>query len=413
MNKKYIFPIVMFVFLASSLTGQTYTSFEDEKNAILGETRLRLGPFRFFPRLLIQGLGYDDNVFRYDVDPVSDFTFVSSLELRTYLLFRDSLILSFTINPEYVYYYEFSYLRGWHREYLASIKWRLLHRFVLSGNYINSTRRQRPTSEFDERVNVTTQGYSGSVFYEMANNVSFGLSAQRDNLKYKSVPESDSITDYARRLNRDETIFSFDFYYPIFEQSQFFIMSEYTEYNFQFPEAQVQDSVSYEISSGIQFPLLGNMRGTLSLGYKKLIPNEQGISGYSGIVGNTSLDYRVSRFGFRILYARDIPFSFYTRDNLYFIDDRIGGGLSFYLSSSIRLDYDILHGRANYPETVLVPDDGEFQRIDKFLSHRAAIVFRLFSNTGLGFNVDFVRRESYVSRNFENTFIGLYLIYDF
>ena len=58
MNEKRICAVViMSVLLATSLFGQIYTSFEDEKNEIISTTRYRLGPFRLFPRLLIEELG--------------------------------------------------------------------------------------------------------------------------------------------------------------------------------------------------------------------------------------------------------------------------------------------------------------------------------------------------------------------
>ena len=79
---------------------------------------------------------------------------------------------------------------------------------------------------------------------------------------------------YYRILSRTENRGQMEFTYRIFSQSSFFLIGGYTEHIFKNLESQEKNSFSYQVSSGISFPLLGDMRGSLSVGYKKLLPKE-------------------------------------------------------------------------------------------------------------------------------------------
>jgi hypothetical protein len=87
-------------------SGQNYRSFRDELNDVTTRAKLRVGPLRILPKLQLQNLGYDNTVYyrRRDENPVGDYTGTVSPELRGYLLLGRSLILSFTENPEYLYF---------------------------------------------------------------------------------------------------------------------------------------------------------------------------------------------------------------------------------------------------------------------------------------------------------------------
>jgi hypothetical protein len=398
--------------LPQVIQAQSYTPFSFEVDRILRITRLRAGPFRLYPRVLIDQIGYDTNIFRQNEDPVSDFTFTISPELQTFVLYKESFIVAFVINPEYVYYFDQNDLRGWNLSYSSWIKWRMLHSFVISGEYENFTRRTRPSSEFSERVNQTQEIYSGSFFYEGSNNAALGIYAAQNRIEYESIGEPLSDVYYSL-LNRDEKTFSLEMYYPIFIDSNLFLRLEYNKYEFEQSESRQKDSESYQISSGISFPLLGKIRGTLSLGYKRFNPREKEFKGYSGVIGDTGLEYRISRFNFRASYSRNIPFSL-RRESIYFLQDRIGGGISYYLNRFIRVDYNISYSEGTYPEAIEIRlEDGTLQEIERrdiYRFQNAGIVFRLRQNLGLGFNINYTDRQSNISQaNFKGTFWGIFL----
>ncbi len=162
---------------------------------------------------------------------------------------------------------------------------------------------------------------------------------------------------------------------------------------------------------------MGRLRGTLSLGYKKLLPRTGEKKGFSGLIGNTSFDFRVRRFRLRVQYNRDCYFSYWT-DSTYFIEDLYGAGISFYLTKFLRLDYNFSYGEANYPELMLLQmPDGQYEEIkrkDTYHIHTAGFVVRIIRNTGIGLMVNFWERKSnyyWASRN--RGFISGYVTYEF
>jgi len=422
---KKVFLYFIFLFISLSflfsvpIYGQGYRTFRWELERIAKQTKWRIGPFRLFPTINFRDIGYDDNVYyqRVEDKPVSDFTGTFSPEVKVYLLFRNYLILSLTENPEYVYYFKQKRERRWNNTISPEIKFLFLNRFVISGRYSYRNRRWRATSEFDVRANELRESYRGSLFYETARRTSFGISASSEKISYEDITLPGEEIYLSRSLNREERSGHLEFYYRIFSESFFFINGGYTEYKFEHIHSCWRDSYSYQVLSGIRFPFLGKVRGILSLGYKKLLPRREEKKGFSGLVGNTSLDFRIRRFGFRFQYNRDCHFSYWS-NSIYFIEDRYGAGLSFYLTKFLRLDYNFSYGEANYPEVMplWMPDgrDEEIKRKDVYRIQTAGFVFRIIKNIGIGLMVNFWERESnYYWANRGRMFIGGYITYEF
>jgi len=407
------------ILFSSIIYGQSYQTFQSEIREITQRAKWRLGPFRIYPTIQFRDIGYDDNVYRKreEDNPISDYTATISPQVRVYLLFRNWLILSFMENPEYVYFVKEKRERSFNNNYSPSLKFLILHRFVLTGNYQYIRRRRRATSEFDIRANERRREYRGSLFYETARGTSFGISAMESKIAYEDITLPGEEIDLSRRLNREERNSSFEFYYRAFSESFFFINAGYTEYNFEYKESQWRNSYSYQIYSGIRFPLLGRLRGTLSLGYKTLKPRRKGIKSFSGLVGNTGLNLRTGRFGFRVQYNRDSWFSFST-SNIYFLEDSYGAGISLYLTGFLRLDYDFSYRESNYPETLRITlPQGNFQEIkrkDTYYIHSLGFVIRVIRNTGVGIRYNYWERDSNIPRvGRKRWFVGGYITYEF
>jgi len=407
------------ILFSSIIYGQSYQTFQSEIREITQRAKWSLGPFRIYPTIQFKDIGYDDNVYRTreEDNPISDYTATISPQVRVYLLFRNWLILSFMENPEYVYFVKEKRERSFNNNYSPSLKFLILHRFVLTGNYQYIRRRRRATSEFDIRANERRREYRGSLFYETARGTSFGISAMESKIAYEDITLPGEEIDLSRRLNREERNSSFEFYYRVFSESFFFINAGYTEYNFEYKESQWRNSYSYHFYSGIRFPLLGRLRGTLALGYKKLMSKIKGKRSYSGLVGNTGLNLRMGRFGFRIQYNRDCRFSART-NNVYFLEDLYGAGVSLYLTGFLRLDYDFNYGLSNYPEPMTVRlQNGNFQEIkrkDTYYIHSLGFVIRVIRSTGVGIRYNYWERDSNISRvGRKRWFVGGYITYEF
>ena len=154
---------------------------------------------------------------------------------------------------------------------------------------------------------------------------------------------------YSTTLDRTEVSLYGEFYYRLRPDTFFFINAGYTDYDFKYVEGRVKNSYSYDGLAGVRFPILGNLRGSLSLGYKSLMHRAGNQKGFSGLIGDTSLEARIRRFNLRAQFSKDVRFSYWT-NNIYFVEYNYGGGLSFYLTRFLRLDYDYTRGDNRYPE---------------------------------------------------------------
>lgn len=409
--------LVLLFFSSISVLGysQGYISFRDEREDIVNTSRYKFGPFWIYPSIGFKDIGRDSNVY-YESEaqgPVSDYTFTIFATVKVSYLFRRSVILSLREDPDYVYYFEEAKERGWNNLFAPELRMLFLSRFALKGAYLNSKTRYRATSEFNARVNVYREGYNGSVFFETPRGTSLGISGSSQEIRYGDIPEF----SLSRSLNRKEQEANLEFYYRFFRESYFFIRGGYKEYSFIEPLYRWRDAYSYQAYSGIQFPILGRIRGALSLGYKELMPKYVNKQAFSGLVGDTSLSLRVSRFGFRFGFIRDCYFSYYS-DNVYFIENRLGAGISFYLTRFLRLDYDFSYGKDSYPEeTFIISASGvpePIKRSDLFRLHMAGFVIRIIRNTGVGLAVNYWARESNIYfQNRERFSWGAFLTYEF
>lgn len=416
---KKVFALIFFSSISILSYSQGYRSFRDEREDIVKTAVYKIGPFRVYPSLGVKDFGYDNNVY-YESEnqgPVSDYTLTIFSSVRLYYLFHRNVIISLRENPEYVHYFEVKRERGWNNILSPEIRILLLKRFVLSGSYLDSKIRYRVTSEFNARVYENRRGFKGSLFFETPRGTSLGLSGSSEEITYDDIRSSLQDVSISRSLNRKEQEVNLESYYRILPESFVFFKGGYKEYNFIDSLYRWRDAYSYQAYSGIQFPILGRIRGALALGYKKLTPRDANKQKFAGLIGDTSLNLRVSRFAFRVGFIRDCYFSL-SSNNIYFVENRYEAGISFYLTKFLRLDYDFGTARDGYPEIDrIVSPNGQIEEIkrrDSYQTHTAGFVIRIIKNTGVGLAINYWKRESNIFlENRDRIFFGGYLTYEF
>jgi hypothetical protein len=399
---------------------QEYETFSRERANFEELTRWQVGPFRIYPRIRFREIGYDDNVYRQrEVDePVPDFTATVSPEIRFFVIYKDWLILHLTENPEYVWFAKEARERSLNNRFSLGYKVRFFNSFVFSGDFVFNRARLRANSEFDERVNQVFIGYEGSVFYETDRETSFGLRTFIRGYNYEDEKTPGESIYYSRTLNRVETGLYGEFYYRLHQDTFLFVNAGYTDYDFKYVEGKVKDSYTFDGLAGIRFPIIGSLRGSLSLGLKSLTPRTGNQKSFFGPIANTSLEARIKRFNLRAEFSKDVRFSYWT-SNIFFVEYIFGGGLSFYLTRFLRLDYDYRDGENRYPEQteIRLPDESYevVERKDRYRSHQISVVFRIFRNTGLGLSINSWERASndYRWGDRKSLFFGGYITYDF
>jgi len=409
--------LILLAFLASTANAQPYQTFRAQLDSIRTRATWSVGPFRIWPSLGLNA-GYDNNIYGSygGRAPVADYTASLSLPINVYLPFRDWLILSFSDAPRYEYFFDLEKERAFTNSYSAGFRMLLLNRFVVSGSSSVERSKMRQFSEIDRRVFQEVKSLSASISLETIRGSSLGFTGSIREFAYEDVTLEGADIPLSSALDREEREGRVEFFYPVFTDSSFFINAGYVEYSFFNPQGSFRESYAYQANTGIAFPLLGKARGTLSLGYRKLIPRRKEFKGFSGPVGNTSVELRLGRVNLRVRYLRDIPFSYGAA--IFYISNNYGAGSSFYISSFIRLDYDFSYGGGKYPEaTVVTLPDGtrqEVERNDIYKSHSAGLVFRIWRNTGLGLSAVYSERNSsYDLWDSDRLMFGAFLTYEF
>lgn len=417
-RKKVNIFILAVLFSVPALFGQGYFDFRTERERIIKNAPWKIGLFRIFPRFQLRDIGYDDNVyFQRETDgTVSDFTGTFSPEVTIHVLFRSFLILSVKENPQYVYFLHEDRERRWNNNFSPEFKMLLFNRLGIGGGYSKSSRRRRPTSEFDVRANEYRELYRGSLFFETPRRTSIGIQMEKERITYEDITLPDLSIRLGQALNREEKRIHGELYYRILPASFFFLRGGMTEYSFLDPTSQWRDSRSYQLYAGIRLPQRRKLRGTFSLGYKKLIPQSKEIQGFSGFVADSQVEYGIGKMAFRFRASRNSVFSYWT-NNVYFIHLLGSAGLSYYVSRWLRLDYRFQHGVNQYPEPFLFQGESGWEEIirrDTHNTHTVGFAVRIFRNTGLGIQLvwwEWLSNLPGVDRN--RLFIGGYITYEF
>jgi hypothetical protein len=408
--------VAVFGVLATSLLGQTYRGFRGEWDEVIGKARIILGPLRVFPLLSFRNVGYDDNV-NFDVTAKGDYTGTISPEVKVFWPVGGTVLLSASENPEYNYYARESSRRSFSNSYSFGVKTLLLSRFVLLGNTTQAVHRRRLSSELGTLVTDESRGFDAGLYFETARRTSLGVTVFQNDVDYENIQLEDNSLPLSRVLNRKERGGKAEFYYQAFYEGFFYLVGECTEFEFKNPESAWRNASAIQGTIGLRFPVGAAIRGNLALGYKRFRPNLEGLPSYSGLIGKTDLNARFGRIGLRTRYGRDNVFSYFS-DILFFVEDTVGGGISFYLTDFLRLDYDYDRGKSDYPEFFIFdPATGgrlDVIRKDRHETHSAGIVVRLFGTTGMGLTWNSARwTSSLPGWDRRRRFIGAFLTYQF
>jgi len=327
------------------------------------------------------------------------------------------LILRLADRLSYVHYYKYKEERRLNNSFTPELKVLLFNRFVLTGMYSNTRNRGRPTSEFNIRANEFRESFRGRLFYETPRQTSIGISYSQNKILYDDITFPGQEVSLSRILNRKDENVMFEFNYHVFSESFFFVTVNYTDHEFEHTEDFDRRSYSFQTLTGLRFPLVGGISGTLALGYKQIMPKAEGLEGKTGLIGNTGLNFRSGHLGARISYSRDFPFSLWD-NNVFFINNRYLFGGSIYVTSFLRIDYDYSFGRSKYPELIpLFYPDGSFEnieRIDNYRTHTVQFVFKLFKEIGLGISANqWARDSNYLGETRSQIYLDASLILNF
>ncbi len=370
--------------LPATGSAQTYVSFRDESDQVR-KAKIHFGPFSIIPSIALQDVGYDSNVY-FASAAQGDYTATIAPEARVYWPLGSWILLSARDTPAYSFYLDEKNRREFSNSYGFGARMLLFGSFVATGGYQDDKLHHALSPEIGTLVTDETRSVDAGLAFETASKTSLSLALFRRDVSVENLGLAGE-PSLSSAFNRQEKGMTAEFHYPLFTGSFFFLTACYTEYSFDFSGSTLRDSTAIDLSGGLRFPLTGSLTGTLALGYKKFTLKSGPFPGFAGLTGNTEIDGRFGRFGVRLLYRRDNPFSFY-QNVVYFIENDYGAGVSFYLTPFLRLDYDYDYSLGDYPQFFVTdPVTGEnetIRRRDRHHTNSVGLVFRIFADTGLG-----------------------------
>lgn len=378
------------------------------------EAAWKLGPFRVQPYLFLRNAGYDSNVY-HQPEPVPDYWFTVGPGFDVYLPVKKKLLFQAYVSPQYVYFKETTRERTWNH-YFNSRVHLLFNKFLVSAGFGLSDARERWDTEIDIRPRRKEESIFASVLWQKSKKTSFAVSTRRARYDYESIEfYRFNLRD---RLNRDEIYVTATAFYQMTYRMRGFVEGEYGYFDFENPLSR-RDAESRAVYGGFEFSPFGRIRGRLRLGYKELMPLDEGMADYKGLVGDTSVSILFLRnLAVRGAYRRDVRFSLWY-ENPYYLENWAGGGVSVYLfRRKVRADWDYNEGKNEYPVSGMQGGgDGEQSvesREDRFLVRSVGLYFRLKDNVGIGLTAGRWDRDvNVLGWSVRREFVNLNLTYEF
>ncbi len=404
--------------VSHGLWGQTAEVFNGLVNEAAAKSRFMIGPFRFRPLFKFSSFSWVSSVFGMTgtLRNVSDLVITPSPELTAYLLFKRSLILSFTENPEYYFYLSNARYRGFTNAYRFEGRWLFLNRLIITGRYEHGTQRTLGYLELDRVVQNANRGVFAEVYTRTARGTSLSLNASWRRLSFSDVAFSEGQISPA--LDRNEFSANAEFGYRLFSSAQAFVRVTYSDYDFLNQTTFRQKPKAADAVMGLRIPSGGVLGGLFSLGYKRFLPQTKSVPGFSGLVGNALLQFRAENLGlWDVGFSRDISFSLYS-GFLYFLDTTVTTRLTFRTTRFLFVRLSGSYGWLNYPRETSVLDPGSADEAavvrDHVVSAEAGFIIRLTQRFGLGLTYQRWFRDSrLIQGDFSGSLVTVNLVREF
>jgi hypothetical protein len=366
--------------------------------------RFRFGPLALTPRLAIQNLGVDTNVFNSPSDPVRDTTVTIAPGADAWLRFSRVLVTSKTTS-DWIYYQKAASQRSFN----IIEDWRIdidLLRATprITGLYLRT--RQRLNDEVDARVQQKHVAGGVGITIPAGSRLTFDLDARRTRYDFSQGAHGDPTL--AEALNRDTDHATVAGRVELTPLTSITVKAESIRDRFAFsPE---RDSDSIRVMPGVTFQPFAVISGSAFVGYRRFDTLSPAVPNFSGVVASVELKY-VLLDVFRVVgrVKRDIDYSL-DLDEPFFVSTSVGAEVL----QAIGLNWDVVgrvrRGALAYQQVT----PGQPGRIDRMYLVGTGLGRRLGQDLRIGFDVDFVKRTSALeSRTFEGLRFGGSLTYGY
>jgi hypothetical protein len=306
------------------------------------------GPFYLTPSLRT-GIGYDSNAVLTNDAENPDVTASFAPGLKAAIPLGNRVLVNLYEELDFVYYRDLVALRDIFN--VTRVGGAIGGKSMVV--YIEDEFREekvRPTREFDVPVDQRSNrlGTSARVSVGWRHELAFTLQRYRvevfDNdadLTIRGAPVSDVLTrtenNYGVLLSRYVT-------------DQTAALVEFSAARQEFDsKVDERDNSAYGVAGGFRFSPIGNVRGEMGFGYKRLIPDSPTQPAFQGAFGNASVDVGLGdRFTLRGLFLRDTGPSVLS-ETVYVLSTTYGMSVGIHFNNRFTLRPGIRFGRNTYP----------------------------------------------------------------
>ncbi len=343
---------------------------------------LRWGPLRVRPGFAVTELGHDDNVFfRSASEPKEgDLRVTLSPRLEGLVLFGQRAFVTFRGQVDYTAYRRFRDQNFFNRqlEARASVPF---GRVAVFADLLADRRRDRPTSEFDSRLERDNFGTALGVALKLGSRTRAQLALRRTDRSFTD-PDLPRVGALLDRLERGlETTLA----YTWTEQTT--LLVEFSTLRVRFDDPSVaRDSRQRDLIPGIRFGERSRLGGLLRLGRTRIDLDDPAKRDFSGVVGELDLRYRFGRgTTVRLEGERRAGFAVFESNNL-FLDRSAGVRVIHFFNRVLGAETAVRRGRLSFPGAGSVAD-----RLDRIRSRELGVRWRV-QQSGLGERVEYSLR---------------------
>ena len=358
------------------------------------------------PRLVLDNLGYNSNIYSYERYQTSDYQADLGGDVTGSVILGNRFIFSLRTVPYYTFYLDNKDLEAFNHilDFQAHTH---LGGINLHYGFENRAIRQRPTFEFGIPIRMVTDTHRLTVEIGNQDHFFIRLKGRRQEFQYQDTTYLD---EYQPRstLQRTETGWGIGVYRGIFSDT--LIHLDYERYQLSFAFLDDRDGTGTIGTAGIEFPNDGSITGSLILGFKTFDPQNPDYQRFTKPYGRGRVALRLmERLRVTFDYLADNQYS-YWQEQVYY-DHRSGEWqLQYYPGRRIRLGYAYLLGRLLYKDLA----GEETIRTDEITSHSLTLTFRLGPKLGAGLKYTLYRADSdQTGFARDHNFIGGFITHDF
>jgi hypothetical protein len=259
----------------------------------------------------------------------------------------------------------------------------------VGGSYLSTN--DRPGYEINARVRHTETAARVGAVVRVAAKVDLDISGRQTTYRYEDDPEAG--TSYAETLDRRTENYGAQLRYKLTSLTTLTLLADGVRERY--TQTMDRDNDGYRILPGVEFDPLALIKGKAQVGYRRLDTKTESMPDFSGLVANVELSYvllGMTRFTAGV--SRDIYFSYEINEPFY-----IQPGFTLSVTQQVSGPWDVqARGswyRLNYQraetENLDIPTP---ERVDRYQTFGGGIGYRVGRDIRVGFNLDYVRRES-------------------